>query len=161
MRKAIILDRDGVICDNSEHYYITRKEDLRLNPGVTETLSALKQRGYIFIMITNQGGIATGHNTHENVEQVHRYMRSLLENAGIILEDIYYCPHHDSVEACLCRKPLPLMLEKAMARFGIDPGNSWFIGDSERDMEAGKAAGVRTIQVESNGNLTKILEQIS
>jgi len=65
------------------------------------------------------------------------------------------------VEACLCRKPLPLMLEKAMARFGIDPGNSWFIGDSERDMEAGKAAGVRTIQVESNGNLTKILEQIS
>lgn len=161
MRKAIFLDRDGVICDNSTHYYITRKEEFTLNPGVIDTLSVLKKQGYVFIMITNQGGISTGRNTHENVARVHRHMHLLLEDRGIILEEIYYCPHHDSQEACLCRKPLPLMLEKAMARFGIDPASSYFIGDSERDAEAGKTAGVQPILVQANGDLREVLKQIS
>jgi D-glycero-D-manno-heptose 1,7-bisphosphate phosphatase len=88
------------------------------------------------------------------------HMGTLLEKEGVALDEIYYCPHHDSKEACLCRKPLPLMLEKAIARFGIDPELSWFIGDSRRDMEAGKAAGVGTILVASNSNLTGVLDRI-
>ncbi|HER09321.1 MAG TPA: HAD family hydrolase [Bacteroides sp.] len=160
VRKAIFLDRDGVLCDNSKHYYITTPEAFTLNPGVIEALSVFRDRGYMLIVITNQGGISTGRNTMENVERVHRHMRELLQREGITLDEIYYCPHHADNENCLCRKPLPLMLEKAMARFGIDPEASYFIGDSERDMEAGEAAGIPSIRVPSNGNLTEVLEQI-
>lgn len=160
MKKAVFLDRDGVISDNSNHYYLTCVEDFRFNPGVIETLKALKQRGYLFIMVTNQGGISLGINTLEKVELIHAHMEALLGKEGIRLEETYYCPHHGDQEACLCRKPLPLMIQKALARFGVDPGRSYFIGDSERDVEAGKAAGVRTILIESNSDLKQVLETI-
>ena len=158
--RVIFLDRDGVLTDNSEHYYITEPSQLRLNPGVLEALQALKNEGYRFIIITNQGGISQGVNTHESVAIVHDHLRKLLAEGEIELDEIYYCPHHSDNEACLCRKPLPLLLEKAIARFNADKENSWFIGDSDRDMEAGKAAGIRTIKVESNVDLRKILPEI-
>lgn len=161
MKKAVFLDRDGVLCDNSTYYYITRKEEFKLNPGVTEALSIFRDRGYMLIVITNQGGISTGHNTMENVERVHQYMRDLLQKEGITIDEIYYCPHHIDNENCLCRKPLPLMLEKGLARFRIDPGASYFIGDSDRDIEAGKAAGIPSILVKSNGNLMEVVELIN
>jgi len=156
----IFLDRDGVLVDNSEHYYITRPDQLRLNPGGIEALSELKQKGYRFVVITNQGGISQGVNTHESVARVHEHMRHLLADGGIELEEIYYCPHHSDNENCLCRKPLPLLLEKAIARFGADQEKSWFIGDSDRDIEAGKAAGVLTLQVIPNGDLREVLPEI-
>ncbi len=87
-------------------------------------------------------------------------MRSLLEQEGVVPDEIYYCPHHPAREACLCRKPLPLMIQKAAARFNIDPKKSYFIGDSERDMEAGKAAGLNPILIEPNSDLRKVLDQI-
>jgi D-glycero-D-manno-heptose 1,7-bisphosphate phosphatase len=158
--KVIFLDRDGVICDNSEHYYITSPEQFKLNPGVIEALSELKKRGYRFVVITNQGGISQGVNTHENVALIHEHMRKLLADKEIELDEIYYCPHHGDNEACLCRKPLPLMLEKAIARFRIDREKSWFIGDSERDVEAGMAAGVKTISIASNSDVRNILSLI-
>jgi len=158
--RAVFLDRDGVITDNSEHYYLTRPEDLALNPGVIETLKELQERGYLLIMITNQGGIATGSNTVENVEEVHRHLLGLLRREGITLEEIYYCPHHQDVEACLCRKPFPLMLEKGLARFRIDAERSYFIGDSDRDMEAGESAGVQPVRVDANGDLRNVLQRI-
>ena len=156
----IFLDRDGVLVDNSEYYYITRPDQLRLNPGVIEALSELKQKGYRFVVITNQGGISQGVNTHESVARVHEHMRQLLAEGGIELEEIYYCPHHSDNENCLCRKPLPLLLEKAIARFGVDKERSWFIGDSHRDIEAGHAAGVLTLQVIPNGDLREVLPEI-
>ena len=161
LNKAVFLDRDGVLCDNSRHYYITRKVEFRLNPGVTEALSIFRDNGYLLLVITNQGGISTGQNTMENVERVHGYMRSLLQEEGIILEEIYYCPHHSDNENCLCRKPLPLMLEKGLARFGIDPKASYFIGDSDRDIQAGEAAGIPSILVKSNGNLMEVAGRIA
>ncbi|MFO7934428.1 MAG: HAD family hydrolase [Bacteroidales bacterium] len=161
LNKAVFLDRDGVLCDNNRHYYITRKEEFRLNPGVTEALSIFRDKGYLLLVITNQGGISTGQNTMENVERVHGYMRSLLQEEGIILEEIYYCPHHSDNENCLCRKPLPLMLEKGLARFGIDPSASYFIGDSDRDIQAGEAAGIPSILVKSNGNLMEVADRIA
>ena len=159
--RAVFLDRDGVISDNSQHYYLTREEDFRFNPGVVETLSELGKRGYLLIVITNQGGISLGKNTIENVDRIHEHMRKLFMESGVEIAEIYYCPHHIDNEACLCRKPMPLMLEKAMARFRIDRSASWFIGDSDRDMKAGKAAGLNTLLVESNGNLLKVLERIN
>ena len=161
MKKAIFLDRDGVISNNQDHYYLTRTEDFQFNPGVFETLAELQNRGYIFIVITNQGGISQGMNSVKNVDNIHDHMVALLNHEGIEIREIYYCPHHSDNEACLCRKPLPLMIEKALARYNIDPQQSWFIGDSERDVEAGKAAGVGTILINPNSNLTQVLDIIN
>ncbi len=161
MKRAIFLDRDGTLNNNEGRYYVWRKEEFVFNPGVIETLAELKSRGYLLIVITNQGGVSKGEYSLEDVEAVHGHMRSLLQESGVVLDEVLYCPHHSDREACLCRKPRPLMIQKALARFDIDPEQSWMVGDSERDMEAGKAAGVRTLLVESNGNLKKVLDLIN
>ena len=160
MKKAIFLDRDGTINNNCDHYYIWRKEELLLNPGVGEALAELRSRGYLLIVITNQGGISKGEFTAGDVDLLHVHLRSMLAKEGISLDEVYYCPHHPMVESCLCRKPQPLMIEKALARFGIDPLSSWMIGDAERDIEAGKAAGLRTILIEPNSDLREVLGKI-
>ena len=157
MKKAIFLDRDGTINNNCDHYYIWHKEELLLNPGVGEALAELRSRGYMLIVITNQGGISKGEFTARDVDLLHVHLRSMLAQEGISLDEVYYCPHHPMVESCLCRKPQPLMIEKALARFGIDPASSWMIGDAERDVEAGKAAGLRTILIEPNSDLREVL----
>lgn len=160
MRKAIFLDRDGTINNNCDHYYIWQKEELLLNPGVTEALAELKARGFMLIVISNQGGISKGEFGLEDVEALHAFLGRILEKEGVSLDEIYFCPHHSMVESCLCRKPSSLMIEKAMARFGIDPAASWMIGDAERDVEAGKAAGLSTILIEPNSDLRNVLEEI-
>ena len=160
MKKAILLDRDGTINNNCDHYYIWRTEDFQLNPGVVEALSELRGRGYLLVVITNQGGVSKGTYGMEEVESVHAHMRALLEEGGVVLEEVYVCPHHAEHENCLCRKPLPLMIQKALARFGIDPARSWMVGDAEPDVEAGKSAGLKTLRVESNGDLREILKEI-
>ncbi len=161
MKKAIFLDRDGTLNNNSEHYYIWQVKDFVLNPGVIETLRELQKRGFMLVVITNQGGISKGEYTREETEALHTHMQTLLEEKGVKLDEVLYCPHHPDRETCLCRKPLPLMILKALARFDIDPAESIVVGDAERDVEAGQAAGLRTLLVESNGDLRKILEHIS
>ena len=160
MKKAIFLDRDGTINNNCDHYYIWRREELMLNRGVSEALAELKARDYMLIVISNQGGISKGEFSHKDVEELHEHLRRLLEKDGVSLDEIYYCPHHHMVESCLCRKPKPLMIQKALARFGIDPASSWMIGDAERDIEAGAAAGLKTILIEPNGDLREVLDEI-
>ena len=161
MKKAIFLDRDGTINNNCDHYYIWQKEELLLNPGVIETLAELQSRGYLLIVISNQGGISKGEGSAEDVEELHMHLRSLLKQEGVSLDEIYYCPHHHMVESCLCRKPQPLMIEKALARFNIDPAISWMIGDAERDIEAGLAAGLQTLLIEPNSDLREVLGKIN
>jgi len=111
-------------------------------------------------VISNQGGISKGEFSAEDVDTLHMHLRSMLEAEGVSLDEIYYCPHHSMLETCLCRKPQPLMIEKALARFGIDPASSWMIGDAERDVEAGKAAGLQCIKIEANSDLRNILRLI-
>ena len=159
-RKAVFLDRDGVINSNQGRYYIWEKEELEINPGVTSTLRVLKERGFMLIVITNQGGVSRGQYSREDVEALHRHLNRLLEKEGAAVDEFYYCPHHSDHERCLCRKPQPLMIQKAMARYGIDPSQSWMIGDSKRDVEAGEAAGLKSILVESNSRLENILDRI-
>ncbi len=161
MNKAIFLDRDGVINNPKNHYYVYRIEDFEINKGLVEALKVLQDRDYMLIVITNQGGISKKEYSIEEVELVHRYMEDELAKQGIELTAVYYCPHHTKNEACLCRKPEPLMIEKAMARLDIDPDLSWFIGDKKSDVEAGKRAGVNTIKIRKNQDLRKILKKIS
>lgn len=160
MNKAVFLDRDGVINDPGSLYYVFRRKDFFIKEGVIELLSSLQNRDYLLFVITNQGGVSKGEYTLEDVYELHAYMERLLEEKGIYLSGVYFCPHHDTIENCLCRKPKPLMLEKALAAFGIDPGQSWMIGDKETDMEAGKRAGLRTILVKEDMDLASLMEQI-
>jgi D-glycero-D-manno-heptose 1,7-bisphosphate phosphatase len=123
-------------------------------------LKAFIDKGYLLIVITNQGGIAKGLYTHQDVETVHNYLMETLAKEGIHITDIYYCPHHPDQGKCLCRKPGSLMLEKAIARYNIDAGKSYFIGDNDRDITAGNAVGVNTILIPPNTPLTTLIDKV-
>ncbi len=159
MNKAVFLDRDGVINQERGHYTFGLDEFV-INERLIDALKAFVDKGFMLIVITNQGGIAKGLYTHRDVEILHQYLTKVLTENGIPLTEIYYCPHHPDTGKCLCRKPDSLMLEKAIARFDIDASKSYFIGDNERDIIAGKAAGVKTILIESNTPLTTIINQV-
>ena len=160
MRPAVFLDRDGTINSDEGHYYVYRPEDFVLNPGVTDGIRRLNAAGYLVIVITNQGGIAKGEYTPADVERVHARMKALLAEHGAHVDAIYYCPHHDSVAPCDCRKPAPGMLLQAISEWNIDPARSVMVGDGSRDMEAARAAGIRGIRIPKNGNLAPVVDAI-
>jgi len=159
LQKAIFLDRDGLINDNSIAYYIYRIEDFKLNPGVIECLKAFSQKGYLLFIITNQGGIAKQEYTHKNVEILNKYLKDLLKKEDIEISEIYHCPHHSSVSKCLCRKPESLLFEKAIAKYHIDIELSFMIGDSERDVVASEKVGIKGIKVPANQNMYESLQK--
>lgn len=152
MRKVVFLDRDGVI-NKERGDYTYRIEDFEWNDGIIEVLRKFNAAGYDLIVITNQGGIAKKRYTHEDVNHVHDYLMKHLKANSVKILDIYYCPHHDEVSKCLCRKPGSLLIEKAVARYGVDISQSFMIGDRDRDMEAAKGLGLRGAKVKSNENL--------
>jgi D-glycero-D-manno-heptose 1,7-bisphosphate phosphatase len=161
MEKVVFLDRDGVINNPHEHYYVHRIEDFVINEGIVEGLQSLRDQGFKFVVITNQGGISKGEFSVEDVDKLHTHMLSEFSQHGIEFLAIYYCPHHDTIEKCLCRKPEPLMLEKAISRFNIDLDQSWFIGDKQSDIDAGTSAGVKSILINKNQDIREVLHQIS
>ncbi len=155
MNKAIFLDRDGVI-NRERGEYTYRKEDFFFNEDVFRALKYFREKGYLLIVVSNQGGISKQQYRQEDVEELHAYMRARLEEQGIPLDEIYYCPHHSDHEKCLCRKPGSLMIEKALARFRIDPRQAYLVGDHTRDEQAARNAGVHSILIPPNGSLWKI-----
>lgn len=158
-QKVIFLDRDGVI-NLDILTYTWRIEDFKFLDGVFEACCKLRDEGYKFIVVTNQGGIARRMYEHVDVNKLHAYMIEEFAKNGITIEEVYYCPHHDSTGKCLCRKPGSLLVEKAIARFNVDAANSYFIGDRERDVIAGQSAGTKGILVDVNSDLRNILHQI-
>jgi len=159
MKKAIFLDRDGVI-NRERGTYTWLLEDFILNDGLIESLLTWQKAGYIFIIVSNQSGIAKGIFTKEEVEYLHLHLVRRLNNSGINIEEIYFCPHHPDTGNCLCRKPGSLLIEKALARFDIDARKSFFIGDAERDVQAARKAGVEGILIHSNQHLGEIASRI-
>ncbi len=154
-RKAIFLDRDGVVI--REHGdYTWLLEDLKINPGIPEALLNFSKQGYLLIVISNQGGIGKGLYTKDEADYLHLHISRNLGMSGIEISEYYYCPHHPTTSNCICRKPDSQLLEKAIARFNIDPKKSFFIGDTERDIVAGKKAGVNTILIGPNADLRLI-----
>ncbi|MEE4196896.1 MAG: HAD family hydrolase [Bacteroidales bacterium] len=159
MNKAVFFDRDGVINkERGEYTYLPK--DFILNEGIIPSLNKLQEKGFLLIIISNQGGIAKELYTRGQVETVHQYLTDELKKHEIQLTEIYYCPHHAAFENCLCRKPKSLMLEKAIARFAIDTQQSYMIGDSERDIIAAEKVGLNTIKIEPNENIEKFVEKI-
>ena len=158
-QKAIFLDRDGVVIKERGDY-TWLLEDMKINDGIEEALKIFSRAGFLLIVISNQSGISKGLYTKQETDYLHLHLERILLTKGIQINEFYFCPHHPSVSNCICRKPDSLLLEKAIARFRIDTAESWFIGDADRDIEAGEKAGVRTIKIEVNESLISIAEKI-
>jgi D-glycero-D-manno-heptose 1,7-bisphosphate phosphatase len=152
MNKCIFLDRDGVLNEELGEY-VYKKENFIILDGVKEAVQKLKAAGYLLIVITNQSGIAKGIYTKKEVLECHEMLQSACD---YLIDDIYFSPHHEDYDtASLLKKPNSLMIEKAMAKYNIDPNLSWMIGDQPRDIEAGKKAGLKTIFVSKTSKNTE------
>jgi D-glycero-D-manno-heptose 1,7-bisphosphate phosphatase len=151
LKRAVFIDRDGTI--NEESGYLFRKEDCRFIPGTIEAIGQLTTAGFLVVVITNQSGIARGYYSATDLEQLHLYMAGEIAAGGGRVDGWYHCPHHPDYPAensqCDCRKPLPGMLQLAAHEMGIDLASSWMIGDKIADVDAGGAAGCRTILVKT------------
>jgi D-glycero-D-manno-heptose 1,7-bisphosphate phosphatase len=147
MNKAAFLDRDGVLIRKApEDQYVTRWEDFKVLPGASEAVGLFNDAGLIVVVISNQRCVGKGLVTAAEVEALHARMRIVFRTGGARIDDIYYCPH-DAEPLCSCRKPKPGMLLEAARVYDIDLQNSWMIGDSESDMQAGHAAGCKTLRL--------------
>jgi len=157
MKKALFLDRDGVLNrERGDYTYLV--EDFEVLPDVSAAIKLARQKGYLIIVISNQGGIAKGLFDENRVDMLHQMMSDKLQKNGVSFDEIYYCQHHNEVGKCICRKPNSLMLEKAIARFDIDVEKSVMIGDSQRDVDAASKVGVQGFLIESNSGILKIVQ---
>ena len=158
-QKAIFLDRDGTI--NKYVGFLRNIDDFELIEGVAEAIKLINQSGYLAIVVTNQPVIARGEVTWDELNEIHKKMATLLGKEGAYVDGIYICPHHPDKGFegerpeykidCDCRKPKPGLLLQAAKDFNIDLSESYMIGDSHRDVEAGENAGVKkSIKVEEN-----------
>ena len=157
--KAVFFDRDGTINNNSD-YYVFSPERFVFNPGVIETLQKLTEKGYLLFIVSNQSGIAKGIYGHDDVKNVHDFMNRQLAEKGIVFTGIIYCSHHPEHGKCLCRKPQSLLIERLAARHSVDLSASYMVGDAQRDIDAGTAAGLSGILIEANSDISSILEKI-
>ncbi len=149
--RAVFLDRDGTI--NEEVGYVNHLERFHLLPRVGEAIRLLNQKGIKVVVITNQSGVARGYFPESLIHQVHRKMEDDLKKDGAHLDGIYYCPHHPDAGAppyrqkCRCRKPGTGLIEEAVKDLGIDPAQSYMVGDRGADIEFGLKIGAKTILV--------------
>jgi len=138
-KKALFLDRDGVI--NEDAGYVYRCEDFVFKEGIFAALREFAQAGYALVVVTNQSGIGRGYYTLKQFDELCGFMLSEFEKEGVKIEKIYFCPHAPEAD-CLCRKPKPGMLLKAANELNIDLVRSIMIGDKDSDVQAGQSAGV-------------------
>jgi D-glycero-D-manno-heptose 1,7-bisphosphate phosphatase len=152
-KKAIFLDRDGVLVDNSQHYYVWKSDQLTLVDGAIENLKILMQKGFQLFIVSNQGGISRGLYSKDDILKLHAELIQTFRANNIEIAEIVFCPHHPEVEKCLCRKPDSLMIEKLVAKYMIHKTDSYLIGDSLSDIEAAEKAGIQGIQIIPNQNM--------
>ena len=144
-RRAVFLDRDGVITQEPPHY-AHRVDQLEFIPRAQEAIRLLNQNGYLVIVVSNQSGIARRYYPEEDTIKFNRVMEKKLSEFGAHIDAMYYCPHHPNAN-CECRKPNPGMLIEAAKKFHIDFKRSFMIGDKLSDIDAGKRVGCKTILV--------------
>lgn len=152
-QKAIFLDRDGTI--NVWNGFIKRPEEFELLAHTVKALKKINASEYLAIITTNQPVIARGECSFEELERIHKKMETILGNDGVYVDDLFYCPHHphkgyvgeipELKIKCECRKPGIGMLLQAKDKYNIDLRQSWYVGDTERDIQTGKNAGMKTV----------------
>jgi D,D-heptose 1,7-bisphosphate phosphatase len=146
-RPAVFLDRDGTL--NVDRSYLTKPEEMRLLPGVSDALRMLKDARFACVVVTNQSAVGRGMMTDADLQSIHDEMNRQLAEAGVVLDGIYSCTFAPSTTDQLAivhpdRKPAPGLLLRAAAELHLDVKSSWMIGDALRDILAGQNAGCRS-----------------
>ena len=146
--RAVFLDRDGVLnramVRDGKPYPPASLAELEIVEGAAAALARLKERGFLLIVVTNQPDVARGTQTLAAVQAIHHVMLRTLP-----LDEFLICPHDDR-DGCQCRKPAPGLVIEAQRRYGIDLSRSFLVGDRWRDIDAGHAAGCRTVWLDRN-----------
>ena len=155
MNRAIFFDRDGVL--NKEVGYLHEIEKFFWIDGAKQAIKFCNEKNFLAIVITNQSGIARKFFTENDVKILHDFMQNDLKNFGAHIDAFYFCPHITE-DFCECRKPKPGMIFQAAKDFNIDLKKSFLIGDSQRDIDAGKNAGLAGEIFFDGGNLFEVLK---
>jgi len=140
MKKALFLDRDGII--NTDHGYVWRIEDFEFTKGIFNLVKCFSTKGYLIFVVTNQSGIARGYYTKEDFQTLTQWMLDAFQSEGITVSEVYYCPHAPQ-EHCQCRKPNTGMIEHIIQSKHINLSDSWMIGDKQSDIDFALNAGIQ------------------
>lgn len=152
-RRALFVDRDGIVNRAPGPGFVERWEDFHLLPEFVEVMRTARELGFETVVVTNQRGVAIGAMTQATLDQMHRNLRmTLLNTYGLSLLDVMVCTH-DRDAGCACRKPKPGMLLAAAQRHDLDLAASWMVGDQATDITAGAAAGCRTVFVGADASV--------
>jgi len=165
MKKALFLDRDGVI--NVEKDYLYKIEDFEFIDGIFELCKYFQDKDYKIFVVTNQSGIARGYYSEDDFQTLTSWMLKEFTKNGIKIQKVNHCPHHPNITGeCSCRKPNSAMLDNIKKKFDIDMQNSIMVGDKESDIEAGLKAGLTTTYLFDetknikNSQATKIISNL-
>lgn len=154
-QKAVFLDRDGVI--NHDHAYVHKIEDFEFIDGVFDACRDFIAKGYILIVVTNQSGIGRGYYDEAQFNQLTEWMKTQFAQQQCPISEVYFCPHHpkkalpEYLQDCDCRKPNPGMLQQGIDEFDVDVSQSVMIGDKVSDVQAARAAGIKTAILVNSG----------
>ena len=159
LRPCLFLDRDGVV-NHDPGDYTKSLSEFTILPTVMDALRAAHDAGFEIVLITNQGGLAKGLYTHEDVSEIHAFLGAECEKNGTPLLDIYYSPHNPSTGKSLSRTPGSLIVERACAKHQLEPAQSWMVGDKQRDLDAASPVGVRGVLIEPNAPLLDAVQHI-
>ena len=152
-KRLALIDRDGTII--VDKVYLRDPDGIEFAPGAIEGLRLLRDAGFALVLITNQSGIARGYFDAATLARIHDRLESMLAAEGLRLEAIYFCPHGPD-DGCDCRKPAPGMITTAMRDLGFRPEEAVVIGDSDADMGAAAAAGIKGVRVAAGGRSASI-----
>ena len=158
MKRFLFLDRDGVINKKREDYVKTIQE-LEFIPGIFDAIKKLNSLGIYIIVITNQSIVNRKIVSEDQLNQIHEFMQKTMKEKSCTISKIYFCPHHPE-EKCTCRKPNTGMIEQAIKDFNINLPDTLLIGDSNSDIEAAKKMKIRSIKLETDGNLNDLMDEI-
>ena len=157
MKKAVFLDRDGVI-NKERKDYVKSIEEFQILNNIPKSIKMLKEKGFLVIVITNQSAINRGLITIETLNEIHNYLQNFLKENNTSIDDFYFCPHRPD-ENCKCRKPNPGMLIKAAQEHNIDMNQSFMIGNSLTDIQAAQKSGCKGILLNQNQERETIATQ--
>ncbi|NQT95865.1 MAG: HAD family hydrolase [Candidatus Omnitrophica bacterium] len=147
MKRIVFLDRDGVINKNPVYLdYIRKPSQFKFLPGAEKAIRLLTEAGFDIYVVSNQSGVEKGLFTRQDLKAINDKMIKAVEASGGRILKSYYCTHL-TVQNCSCKKPKTAFIKKAIGKRRVDRKNSYFIGDTERDIIAGKRAGLRAIAV--------------